>query len=92
MSDNLPAPIMSSKASAWLPCVSLALTVAAFGLGAPARLARLNLRPSAHAAGLEFDSTIHYEPVIATERAAVLPAGALRGLHELLSHQLIALK
>lgn len=92
MSDNLPAPIMSSKASVWLPCVSLALTVAAFGLGAPARLAHLNLRPAAHSASLEFDPTIHYEPVISTEQAAAIPTGALRGLHQLLSNQLIALK
>ena len=45
MSDNTNAP--ATKAFILLSCISLALTVAAFGVGAPAKLAHLNLRPAA---------------------------------------------
>jgi hypothetical protein len=88
MSDNKTAPATSSKASILLPCLSLALTVAAFGLGAPARLARLNLHQSA----LELDTTIHYEPALSSARADVKAFDARRVLDELLSRPLVALK
>jgi hypothetical protein len=92
MSDNLPAPITRSKFSLWLPYVSLALTAAAFGLGAPARLARLNLRPAALLAGLEFDASIRYEPFVSPDQPGVKFVAARRALDGLMSRQLIAFK
>lgn len=92
MSDNLPAPITISKASILLPCVSLALTLAAFALGAPARLAHLNLRPTPLFAGLEFDSSIRYEPVVSSDQADVRMVASRRVLDTLLSHQFLALR
>ena len=92
MSDNLPAPITSSKISIWLPCVSLALTLVAYGLDAPARLAHLNLRPTTLIAGLEFDESIRYEPALSMERTDYRLVSAQRVLDTLLSQQLIALR
>lgn len=92
MSDKRTAPITNSNASAWLPCVSLALTVAAYGLGAPARLARLNLRAAAIPEGLALDPSIRYEPALSSEKAGAMSAGGLRGLQDLLSRRLIALR
>ncbi len=92
MSENQPAPRTSPKASLWLPCVSLALTVAAFGLGAPARLAHLNLRPTTLLVGLEFDDSIRYEPALSMERTDYRLVSAQRVLDTLLSQQLIALR
>lgn len=92
MSENQPAPLTRSKASLWLPCVSLALTVAAFGLGAPARLARFNLRPAALLAGLEFDASIRYEPAVSADPADARMVASRRVLDTLLSRQFIALR
>lgn len=85
MSDN-------TKASILLPCFSLALTVAAFAAGAPAKLARLNLRPAALLANLEFDASIRYEPAASSGQADVRMVASRRMLDEVLSRQLIALR
>ena len=92
MSDNRPAPITSSKISLLLPCVSLVLTLAAFGLDAPAWLAHHTSRPVALLAGLEFDESIRYEPAISAEQADVRLVAARRVLDSILSRQLIAFR
>ena len=92
MSENRPAPITSSKISLLLPCVSLVLTLSAFGLDAPAWLAHHTPRPVALLAGLEFDASIRYEPAISAEQADVRLVGARRVLDSILSRQLIAFK
>lgn len=91
MSDNLPAPTTSSKTAILLPYVALVLTVAAFGLGAPARLAHLNLRTTA-LASLEYDSSIRYEPALSTEWSDVRLVGVRRVSDALLNRHLIALR
>lgn len=88
MNDNKSAPVRGSKASLLIPCVSLALTVAAMGIGAPAMLARYAHRPSA----LEFDATIRYEPVVSTEHGDFRLIAARRLLDQLASRQLIAFR
>ena len=91
MSENQPAPRTISKISLLLPLVSLALTLGAFGFGAPARIARLNLRPTVLLAGLEFDSSIRYEPS-SSDQSDVRMVASRRVLDSLLSRQLIAIK
>jgi hypothetical protein len=61
---NETIPTASSKFFAWLPLASLALSAAAFSMGAPAALARC-IRPSVplnFAAGLE--NAVREEPVL----------------------------
>lgn len=61
MSDNQPFRDNTRHlAFLALPCLSLALTLAAFCLGAPAKLARAVHGP----APLEYDATIRYEPAV----------------------------
>jgi hypothetical protein len=64
MSDNMPKT--HSRFFAWLPVASLALSAAAFGLGAPARLARTARSSSPLSASLsaEVESVMRYEPVM----------------------------
>lgn len=92
MSDNTPRPVTSILSSLWLPCVSLALTVAALGLRAPQRLARLDLGRTARAAALEFDSTIRYEPVVFAGPTGDRLVAAHRVLDEVLGRHLVALR
>ncbi len=92
MSENQSAPRTITPISLLLPCVSLVLTLAAFGFGAPARIARLNLRPTVLLAGLEFDSSIRYEPVASADQSDVRMVASRRVLDSLLSRQLIAFK
>ncbi|MDP3542114.1 MAG: hypothetical protein Q8T11_06540 [Elusimicrobiota bacterium] len=88
MSDNTSAPVRSSKASLLIPCVSLALTVAAMAIGGPAALARYAHRPSA----LEFDASIRYEPVVSIEQGDFRLIAARRVLDQLVSPRLIAFR
>ncbi|MEQ1918013.1 MAG: hypothetical protein ABL955_02355 [Elusimicrobiota bacterium] len=92
MSDNQPAPRATSKISLLLPCVSLVLTLAAFGLDAPAWLAQHTPRPAALLAGLEFDESIRYEPALSADQSDVRLVGARRVLDSILSRQLIAFR
>jgi hypothetical protein len=92
MSEKPAAPAKSSNISLWLPYASLALTLAAFGLGAPARVARLHLRPAALIAGLELDASIRYEPVVFSNPSGVRLVAAHRVLDELMSRQLVAFR
>jgi hypothetical protein len=96
MNDNTPAAC--SGFAAWLPVACLALSAAAFGMGAPARIARGVHRGSTQAFSAE--SAMRYEPVIfpmPAEREsaptlkrfyASLPAGPWRGIHEILGRQI----
>jgi len=79
-------------ASLILPCASLALTLSAFCLGAPAKLARLAHGPMPVLSSLEFDATIRYEPVVAADLSDYRLVGARRVLDHLVSGQLIAFK
>jgi len=90
MSDNTPAPVKTSISSLWLPLASLALTVAAFGLNAPARIARLDIGRAAQAAVLEFDASIRYEPVVFATPAGDRLVAAHRVLDDVLSRHLVA--
>ena len=92
MSDNKSTPARTSMTSLILPCAALALTAAAMAAGAPARLARLHLNPSALVAGLEFDASIRYEPVVSTEQGGFRLVGARRVLDQLATRHLIALR
>lgn len=92
MSDNTRGPITSSKASLLIPLVSLALTVAAFGLRAPQRLARVDLGQAARVAVLEFDATIRYEPVVFAGPSGDRLVAAHRVLDEVVSRHLVALR
>ncbi len=92
MSDNASAPVRTSKASLLLPCVSLALTVAAMAVGAPAMLARSVHRPAALLSALEFDASIRYEPVVSIEQGDFRLIAARRVLDQLVSRQLIAFR
>lgn len=59
MSDNQPFRDNTRHlAFLVLPCASLTLTLAAYCLGAPAKLARVVNGP----APLEYDASIRYEP------------------------------
>jgi hypothetical protein len=76
MNENA-APL--SRFSAWLPVASLALSAAAFALGAPARLARvLHRRP---AAGVQAEKTMRDEPDLfpMPSQAALVPARFVLG-------------
>ena len=61
MTDNTPKTF--SGFAAWLPLATLALTAAAFGLNAPARIARGIHRTSA-LAGLQAENVMRDEPVM----------------------------
>lgn len=92
MSDNTPRPVTTSKPSLWLPLVSLALTVAAFGLRAPAKIARLDISRAARVAVLEFDASIRYEPVVFAGPSGDRLVSAHRVLDEVVSRHLVALR
>lgn len=92
MSDDTNAPVRTSKASLLIPCVSLALTVAAMAIGAPAMLARTAHRPAALQSVLEFDASIRYEPVVSTEQGDFRLIAARRVLDQLVSPRLIAFR
>lgn len=92
MSDNTTAPVKFSKASLWLPYASLALTLAAFGLRVPARVARLDLRHAARVAVLEFDASIRYEPAVFAGPSGDKLVAAHRVLDEVMSRHLVALR
>ncbi|MBI2386799.1 MAG: hypothetical protein HYV14_12390 [Elusimicrobia bacterium] len=92
MSDNPTGPITSPKSSLWLPLVSLALTVAAFGLRAPQRVARLDIGRAARVAVLEFDASIRYEPVVFAGQSGDRLIAAHRVLDEVVSRHLVALR
>lgn len=66
MSDNQPFR-SNTRHLAFLaiPCLSLALTLAAFCYDAPSKLARVVHAPEP----LEFDATIRYEPAVAAAPA-----------------------
>jgi hypothetical protein len=62
MNDTTPA--ISSRFFAWLPLASLALSAAAFSLGAPAALARC-IRPSVPLNfAAELETAVREEPVL----------------------------
>lgn len=92
MSDDTNAPVRTSKASLLIPCVTLALTVAAMAIGAPARIARLSSPPAAVLAALEFDPSIRYEPVVYADLSDHRLVAAHRLLDQLTSRQLIAFR
>ena len=92
MSDNQPARSMSILVPLILPCVCLVITLAAFGLGAPVKLAHLTQRPAILLTGLEFDASIRYEPLVFTDQADFRLVGARRVLDALVNRQLIAFK
>ena len=73
-----------------LPGVSLALTLGAFCVGAPERLAHHGRAPLL--AGPEFDATIRYEPGVMADMSGYRLVGARRVLDHLVSGQLIAFK
>jgi len=61
---NDTTPTMTSKFFAWLPLASLAISAAAFSLGAPAALARC-IRPSVPLNfAAELENAVHEEPVL----------------------------
>ena len=77
MRDNTAANLFGI--SAWLPVASLALTAAAFGLGAPARIARSVHRASAISASLQAENSMRDEHVMFPMRAsASAPESASR--------------
>jgi len=92
MSDNTPRPVTDSNPSLWLPLVSLALTVAAFGLRVPERVARLDISRAARVAVLEFDASIRYEPVVFAGPSGDRLVAAHRVLDEVMSRHLVALR
>lgn len=92
MSDNQAGRNTSIIASLILPCVCLVITVAAFGLGAPVKLARLTHRPAVLLTGLEFDASIRYEPIVFTDQADFRLVGARRVLDALVNRHLIAFR
>jgi hypothetical protein len=61
MSDN--APKTSSGFAAWIPLATLALTAAAFGLNAPAKIAR-GLHRSSMLASLQEENVMRDEPLM----------------------------
>ena len=61
MSDN--APKTFTGFAAWLPFACLALSAAAFGLGAPARIAR-GVHRSPVAANYSAENAVRDEPVL----------------------------
>lgn len=92
MNENRPPRVAGSLASLTLPCLSLALTLVAFSLGAPVKLARLVRSPTPILAGLELDATIRYEPVVSAELGGFNLVGAKRVLDGLVNEQLFAVK
>lgn len=92
MSDNTITPVRTSKASLLIPCVTLALTVAAMAIGAPAMLARSAHRPAALLTALEFDASIRYEPALSAEPGEFRLIAARRVLDQLVSPRLIAFR
>lgn len=90
MSDN-PRGIMH-LASFILPGLCLALTLAAFSLGAPSKLARFVHAPAIAVASLEFDASIRYEPVFSAGLSDLELVAAKRVLDQLVHGQLIAFK
>jgi hypothetical protein len=92
MSDSQPPRgINQHIASFILPGLCLALTLAAFAIGAPAKLASLG-RPAPVLAALEFDSSIRYEPVVSADLSAFELVAAKRVLDGLVSKQFLAFK
>ncbi len=93
MSDNQPFRDNSRHlAFLVLPCLSLTLTLAAFCLGAPVKLARIVHGPTPVLAGLEFDATIRYEPAVSVDLSDFQLIGAKRVLDGLVSGHLVAFK
>jgi len=92
MSDNQPPRGINQHLAPFiLPGLCLALTVAAFSLGAPVKLARLS-GPAPIVAGLEYDASIRYEPVVASDLSSLELVAAKRVLDQLVHGQLIAFK
>jgi hypothetical protein len=93
MSDNTPKT--SSRISAWLPVATLALSAAAFGLGAPARVARAVRRGTPVSALFAADSAMRDEsaifpmPSALRLRAPDLPS-YVRDAHMILGRQIAA--
>lgn len=68
MSDNQPFRSNTRHlAFLMIPCLSLALTLAAYCFGAPVKLARVVHGATPALAGLEFDASIRYEPAVSVE-------------------------
>lgn len=94
MNENasFPAPSRPTPPSFLLPLSALALSLAAFGAGAPAKLARTVARTSAIPAAFEaeLENSFRAEPVMfpMPETRVALngasPAGAMRGMIEIL--------
>ena len=82
------APAEAPRLAALLPYATLALSLAAFNVGLPAKLAH-GLRAQRHA---EAENIVRDEPAVFPMPSAALPEGFRRGIHDILGRGFSAIR